>query len=77
MRSVAVLVTPRTERNQVVRHIAPELAPPFHVMDLQILQGTAVLTAPAISVENLSSKDWILFEIQFDSVAPRARRRIQ
>jgi hypothetical protein len=58
-----------------VRYIAAELAPPFHMMDLQVLHGTAILTPPAVSFENVSSKDCIFFGIQFKSVAPRTLRR--
>ena len=58
---MTILVTRRAERNQVVRHIASELAPSFHMMDLQVLHGTTVLTPPAVSFENVSSKDCIFF----------------
>jgi hypothetical protein len=75
MCSMALRVTANAKSNQVVRHIAAELAPPFHMMDLQVLHGTAVLTPPSVSFENVSSKDCIFFGIQLKSFAPRARRR--
>jgi len=53
MPSVAALVTRAAQSYQVIRHIVTELAPLFHVMDLQVLHGTAVLTPPAVSFENV------------------------
>jgi len=61
MPSVAALVTRAAQSYQVIRHIVTELAPLFHVMDLQVLHGTAVLTPPAVSFQNVSSKDCIFF----------------
>jgi hypothetical protein len=75
MRSVAVFVTRDAESNQVVRHIATELAPPFHVMDLQVVHGTAVLTAPTVPFENVSSKEGVVFGIQSEPVVPLAAWR--
>ncbi len=74
MPSVAVLVTRAAQSYQVVRHIVTELAPPFHMMDLQVVHGTAVLAPPTVSFENVSSKDCIFFGIQLESVAPRTVR---
>jgi hypothetical protein len=75
MRPVAVLVARDAESNQVVRHIATELAPPFHVMDLQVVLGTAVLTAPTVSFENVSPKNRVVFGIQSEPVVPLAALR--
>ena len=75
MRPVVVLVTRAAESNQVVRHIATELAPPFHVMDLQVAHGTAVLTTPTVSFENVSSKNGVVFGIQSEPAVPLAERR--
>ncbi len=65
--SVAFAVTSDAKRDQVVHHIATELTPPFHVMDLQAFHGTALLTPPAISLEHACPDDCVLFRIQFDS----------
>ena len=75
MRPVASAVTYSAESNQIVRYVATELAPPFQVMDLQVAQGTAVLTAPAISLENVFSKGCIVFCIQCEPATPLAVRR--
>lgn len=68
-------VTYGAESNQVVRHVATELAPPFQVLDLQVVHGTAVLTAPTISLENVFSKSCIVFCIQCQPATPAAERR--
>jgi hypothetical protein len=75
MRPVAILVTRDAKSNQVVRHIVTELALPFHVMDLQVVHGTTVLTTPTVSLENVSSKNGVAFEIQSEPVVPPAARR--
>ena len=72
---VAVFVTRDAESNQVVRHIVTELAPPFQVMDLQVVYGTTVLTTPTVSFENVSSKNGVIFGIQSEPIVPLAARR--
>jgi hypothetical protein len=62
-------MTTDAKRNQVVHHIATELAPAFHVMDLQAFHGTALLAPPAISLERECPQDRVLFRIQFESRA--------
>ncbi len=59
-------MTTDAKRNQVVHHIATELAPAFYVMDLQAFHGTAVLTPPAISLQDPVSDDCVLFRVQFE-----------
>ena len=56
-------VASNAERNQVVHHIAPELAPRFYMMDLQVHHGTALLTAPTIPLQHSLSKEDVVFEI--------------
>jgi hypothetical protein len=75
MRSVTVFMTRDAESNQVVLHIAADLALPFHVMDLQIVHGTAVLTTPTVPFENVLSKNGVVFGIQSEPVVPLAARR--
>jgi hypothetical protein len=53
----------KAKRNQVVHHIAPELAPGFHVMDLQVFHGTALLAAPTIPLQHSLSKEDVIFGI--------------
>jgi hypothetical protein len=53
--------------NQVVHHVATELAPRFHVVDLQVLRGTTFLTPPTISFEYARSDNCVFFRIQFES----------
>jgi hypothetical protein len=65
--SVAFPVTVGAERNQVRHHIATQLAPSFHVMDLQVLRGTTLLTPPTISLQDLDSEFRVLFQAQFES----------
>ena len=74
MPSVVVLVTRAAESNQVVRHIATELAPPFHVMDLQVVHGTAVLTAPTVSFEDVSPMCPVVFSIESEPAVLWATR---
>jgi hypothetical protein len=57
------LVANNAKRNQIVHHIAPELAPGFHVMDLQNFHGTALLTAPTIPFQHSLSKEDVIFAI--------------
>ncbi len=59
-------MTVGTERNQIMHHIAAELAPGFHVMDLQAFHGTALLAPPAISLEHACPDDCVFFRIQFE-----------
>jgi hypothetical protein len=61
---VTFSMTPRTKRNQVLDHIVTELAPGYQVMDLQILHGAALLTAPRISFEHSFPDNCILLRIQ-------------
>jgi len=56
-------VTDNAKRNQVVHHIATQLTPGFHVMDLQVFHGTALLAAPTISLQHSPSKDDVIFGI--------------
>ncbi len=60
-------MTVGTERNQIMHHIATELAPPFYVMDLQAFHGTALLAPPTISFEHACPDDCVFFQIQFES----------
>jgi hypothetical protein len=64
---VVFAVTTNAERNQVVHHIATELTPAFHVMDLQAFHGTAFLAPPTISFQDLVSDYSVFFWIQFES----------
>ncbi len=60
-------VTADAKRNQVVHHVATELAPAFYVMDLQASYGTALLAPPAVSFEHACPDDCVFFRIQFES----------
>jgi hypothetical protein len=56
-------VANNAKRNQIVHHIASELAPGPHVMDLQIFHGTALLAAPTIPLQHLLSEAGVIFGI--------------
>jgi hypothetical protein len=56
-------VANNAERNQVVHHIATQFTPGFHVMDLQVFHGTALLAAPTIPLQHLLSKEGVVFGI--------------
>jgi hypothetical protein len=60
------------ERNQVLRDIPAKLAPGLHVVNLQILRGTAVLAPPTISFQDLVSGHSVFFRVQFESWLPLA-----
>jgi hypothetical protein len=64
--SVTFAVTTDAKRDQVVHHIATELAPAFHVMDLQAFHGTALLAPPAVSFQNPVSDDGVFFRVQLE-----------
>jgi hypothetical protein len=68
--SVTFAVTTGAKRNQVVHHIVTTLAPGFHVMDLQAFHGTALLTPPTISLQDLDSEFRVLFRAQFKPRSP-------
>jgi hypothetical protein len=51
------------KRNQIAHHIAPEFAPGFHVMDLQVFHGTTLLAAPTIPLQHLRAKEDVIFGI--------------
>ena len=61
--SVTFAVTIDAKRQQVVHHIAPELAPGFPMMYLQIFHGTALLTPPTIPLQHSLSKQNVIFGI--------------
>jgi hypothetical protein len=50
--------------NQGVHHIASQLTPVFHGMDLQISHGTALLAAPTIPLQRWLSKEDLIFGIK-------------
>jgi hypothetical protein len=56
-------VASNTKCNQVVHNIATQSTPWFHVMDLQVFHGTALLTAPTIPLQHLVSKEDVIFRI--------------
>jgi hypothetical protein len=56
-------VTNNAKRNQVVHHIAAQLAPRLHVMDLQVFHGTAFLAAPTIPLQHLLPKQDVIVGI--------------
>jgi hypothetical protein len=62
---VALAMATVAKCNQVVHHIATELAPAFYVMDLEAFHGTALLTPPTISLQDLDSEFRVLFRAQF------------
>ena len=68
--SVTFAVTTDAKRNQVVHHIVTTLAPKFHVMDLQALHGTTLLTPPTISLQDQDSEFRVLFRAQFKPGSP-------
>jgi hypothetical protein len=49
------------KRNQVFEAVMPELTPRLDVMNLQVLDGAAILTAPSIPPENLPAKILVCF----------------
>ena len=63
---VTFAVTTDAKLDQVVHHIATELAPAFYVVDLQAFHGTALLTPPTISFEHACPDDCVFFRIQFE-----------
>jgi hypothetical protein len=63
---VTFAVTNDAKRNQVVHHIATELAPAFYVMDLQAFHGTALLAPPAISFQHPVSDYGVFFRVQLE-----------
>jgi hypothetical protein len=56
-------VADNAKRNQIVHHITTQLTPGFHVMDLQVLHGTALLAAPTIPLQHSLSKEDVIFRI--------------
>ncbi len=64
--SVTFAVTTDAKRNQVVHHIATELAPAVHVMDLQVQRGTTFLTPPTISFQDPVSDYCVFFRVQLE-----------
>jgi hypothetical protein len=70
--SVAIFMTVHAKRDQVLYHVATELAPRFHMMDLQILHRTALLTPPTISLQHAVSEQCIFLEWQFEPRLPLA-----
>src|SRR5260370_5095525 len=55
-----------TKCNQIVRHITAKFAPGLHVMNLQVLRGTAVLAPPTISLQYLVSDHEVFLRREFE-----------
>jgi hypothetical protein len=72
---VAFSVTVSAECDQVVHCIATLLAPPFHVMDVQTLHRTTILTPPTISFKHSVPDNFVLSLSQFESWLLLAERR--
>ena len=49
------------QRDQVFEAVMPELTPRLEVMNLQVLDCAAILTAPSIPPENLPAKILVRF----------------
>ncbi len=64
--SMTFAVTTDAKRNQVVHHIATELAPAFYVVDLQAFHGTALLAPPTISFQDPVSDYCVFFRVQHE-----------
>jgi hypothetical protein len=60
-------MTDGAECNQVARHISTKLAPRRYVMNLQVLQGTAVLAPPTISFQHFFANRGVFFRVKFES----------
>jgi hypothetical protein len=60
-------MTDGAECNQVACHISTKLAPRHYVMNLQVLQGAAVLTPPTIPFQHLFLNRGVFFRVKFDS----------
>lgn len=56
-------VASSAKRIQIVHRIVTQLTPGFHMMDLQIFHGTALLAAPTIPLQHLLSKQDVIFRI--------------
>ncbi len=65
-------MTAVAERDQIAHHVAAQLAPRFHVMDLQVFHGAAFLAPPTISFQHLVSDHGVFFRVQFESRLPLA-----
>ncbi len=65
--SVAFSVTTDAKCNQVVPDIPAELASRLYVVNLQVLDGTAVLASPPISFQHLISDRGVFFRLEFES----------
>lgn len=65
-------MTTGAERDQVVHHVPSKVTPRLHVMNLQVLHGTAVLAPPSVSFHHLISDHRVLFRVQLESWLPLA-----
>jgi hypothetical protein len=61
--SVTFSVAALAERNQIAHYVSPQFAPGFHVVDLQVFHGTALLTSPTISFKHAFPNYCVLFRI--------------
>ena len=61
------------ERYQILDHVSAKATSRHHVMNVQVLQGTAVLASPTVSFQDLFTKDAIFFRFQFESRLPMAQ----
>ena len=62
--AVLGFVASRAKCNQVLRCIVPKMAPPLDVVNLQVFHRTAILTSPAIPLENLCAKQSVRFSFK-------------
>ena len=63
--TVTFPMTTGAKRNQVLHHVAAELASAFYVMDLQAFHAAALLAPPTVSLQNPDSELLVLFRAQF------------
>ena len=59
------LMARRAEGDQIFGSVIAQVAPPLHVMNLQVLHFPARLASPAIALQNFAAKLVICFRIKF------------
>ena len=62
--SVDASVTLRTKGHQILLDITPQVASQLDVMDLQGVHSAAILTPPAVSLEDLAAEPAVLLRLK-------------
>ena len=60
-------MTDTAKRDQVVEDVITELVARFHMVYMQVVSGTAILAAPAVTIQHLLPQSFVGLGIQLQT----------